>query len=89
MLVAELSIKVTPSSSRNAILGWRGDELKIAVQAAPENGKANQAVLKFLKKEFGMKPELLSGEQSPQKRLGFQCSDEELQILLHKKAPLS
>lgn len=43
-----LEIKVVPNSSRDAIVGWLGDHLKIRVQAPPEGGKANQRVLELL-----------------------------------------
>jgi uncharacterized protein YggU (UPF0235/DUF167 family) len=41
---ARFSIKVVPGSSRNRIVGWLGDTLKVAVRVAPEKGKANKAV---------------------------------------------
>ena len=39
-----VSIKVVPSSSRDAIAGWLGDTLKVRVTAPAERGKANAAV---------------------------------------------
>lgn len=45
---AKLNLKVSPKSSRNAITGWMGDTLKLSVTAAPEKGKANQAVIDVL-----------------------------------------
>lgn len=44
----KLTVKVIPGSSRNALAGWYGDDMKIRVTAAPEKGKANDAVLKLL-----------------------------------------
>ena len=46
--MARLNLKVTPKASRNAISGWRGDTLRLSVTAAPEKGKANQAVITLL-----------------------------------------
>lgn len=47
-----LTLRVIPKSSRNLIEGWvlhQGEEvLKMRVTAAPENGKANDAVLQLL-----------------------------------------
>jgi uncharacterized protein (TIGR00251 family) len=43
-----LDLKVSPKSSRNAVLGWHGDALKLAVTAAPERGRANAAVIALL-----------------------------------------
>jgi len=43
-----LAVKVAPKASRNAVRGWLGDTLKVAVTAAPERGKANEAVEELL-----------------------------------------
>lgn len=44
----KISIRVTPNASKNEILGWRGDVLRIAIAAVPEKGKANKELVKFL-----------------------------------------
>ncbi len=49
-----LLIKVVPGSSRDAIVGWLGDALKVRVRAKPEQGKANSAVEKTLAKALGL-----------------------------------
>lgn len=65
-----LKIKVIPGASRSGIGGWLGDLLKVRVSAAPEKGKANDAVLKLLARELGL-PErslvIVSGFTSPLK----------------------
>ena len=45
-----LSIKVTPQSSQELIIGWVGDSLKIKVRAKPEDGKVNEALRCLLAK---------------------------------------
>ena len=45
---AVIKLKVIPGSSRNELVGWMDDRLKIKVTAAPEKGKANKAVVKLL-----------------------------------------
>ncbi|MBP2311390.1 DUF167 domain-containing protein [Azospirillum soli] len=52
-----LSLRVTPKASRNAIGGLAdtapgGKVLKVSVTAVPENGKANEAVVKLLAKAW-------------------------------------
>lgn len=67
-----LLLKVIPKSSRNRIVGWVGDRLKVAVTAAPERGKANQAVMELLAGALELPPSrlrIVSGETSPLKTL--------------------
>jgi len=49
-----LQIKVIPNSSKDCIVGWLGDSLKIKVKAAPEKGKANKAVINVLEKTLAL-----------------------------------
>ncbi len=49
---ARLLVKVTPKSSTDALIGWRGEELRVKVTASPERNAANLAVLKLLSKTF-------------------------------------
>ena len=53
-------------------MGWQGDALKIKVRAAPENGRANAAVVEVLAKALGLPKSALtleSGESSRHKRV--------------------
>jgi uncharacterized protein len=43
-----ISIKVQPKASRNEIAGYKDGFLKIRVQAPPDKGAANEAVIKLL-----------------------------------------
>ena len=54
-----VAIRLTPKASRNAIAGiaeaGRSDAvLKVMVTAVPEAGKANEALIKLLAKEWGV-----------------------------------
>jgi len=79
VLKTSLSIKVTAKASRAAILGWHGGELKIAVTAAPERGKANAAVIDLLAERLGLAKSALrviSGASQPRKRIEIEGLDE-------------
>lgn len=61
-----VSLKVFPKSSRNLVLEETG-RLKVYVSAAPEKGKANDAVLSLVAEYFGVKKQrvrLLKGAHS-------------------------
>jgi len=72
-----IALQVTPKSSRNEIIGWVSDAagqpvLKIKINATPEDGKANKALIAFLAREWGVPAatlEVVSGESSRHKRL--------------------
>lgn len=54
-----IAVRVTPRSSRTRIDGLATDadgaqSLKVAVNAPPEDGKANDAVIRLLAKEWGL-----------------------------------
>jgi uncharacterized protein len=73
-----LSIKVVPNASRTEIISWLGDDLKVRVQAPPEDGKANATLLKHLAKQLKCPCKqivLESGEFSPQKRVRIEGFD--------------
>ena len=43
-----LRVKVAPGASRDRIVGWLGESLKLQVRTQPEKGKANTAVISLL-----------------------------------------
>lgn len=65
-----LTVHAQPKASRTALVGVHGDALKIAVQAPPVEGEANQAITEFLAKLFEIpkrEVKLCSGEQGRRK----------------------
>lgn len=50
-----LSLRVQPGSRKEGILGVHGDRLKVAVHAAPEKGKANDAVIDVLAEALSLR----------------------------------
>jgi len=68
--VATIAVKVVPGASRTRVAGRLGDALKVQVAAAPERGKANQAVAELLAQVLGVRVaqvELVSGPAQPRK----------------------
>jgi len=65
--------KIVPGSSGSTrICGLLDDMLKVKVSAAPEKGKANQCLIKFLAKHLGVKKNavsIISGTTSPVKHV--------------------
>ena len=67
-------IRVRPNSSKNAVGGQAGNppRLVIQVQSPPEDGKANEAVIKALAKALNVKPKDISiiyGQTNRDKRV--------------------
>jgi len=67
-----LPVKVSPRSAKNAIAGWEGEELKVRLNAAPEKGEANEALIAFLAKSWKLPKSAFSihsGETSRHKKI--------------------
>ena len=65
-----LRLRVQPRASREAILGWREDVLRVAVTAPPVEGEANRAVTRLLARALGVAPSavrVVQGERSRDK----------------------
>jgi uncharacterized protein (TIGR00251 family) len=68
----KLPVKVVPGASRNEIVGWLGDSLKVRVSAPPERGKANAAVEALICDALDLPKDsvrVVSGKTSPHKLL--------------------
>jgi len=67
-------VKVVPGSSITKIAGILDGMLKVKIAAAPEKGKANQALIEFLSKKLGVKKNniaIVSGQISPVKTVSI------------------
>ena len=66
-----LRIKVIPKSAKNQVVDIMNDEtIKIRIKAAPEKGKANEELIKFLSEELGVLEKnvlIISGAHEPLK----------------------
>ena len=69
-----LDIKVTPGASKNEILDAREGRLRVKIAAAPEDGKANAALVSFLAETLGLAKKditIIRGEKSRLKTAAF------------------
>lgn len=67
-----LSVKVTPKSSKNQVVGPEGDSLKIKIAAQPVDGEANSELIEFVAKWLKISKsniQLISGQTNRYKRL--------------------
>lgn len=67
-----LHIRVMPRAPRDAVDGVLGDALKIRLTAPPVEGKANQALIRFLSDALNLprgQMTVLAGETSRNKRV--------------------
>jgi len=65
-----IKFKVYPGSDKNEIMKKiNDDEWKIKIKAPPQKNKANLELLKFLKKNYKLEAEIISGQTARQKLL--------------------
>jgi uncharacterized protein (TIGR00251 family) len=77
--MASITVRVTPGASRDAVVGWQGDVLRLRVAAPPQRGKANEAVLRLLATALGVERRrlrIVRGEISRQKVVSVDGLDE-------------
>jgi len=67
-----LKVYLQPKSSKNEVVGPYRDGVKVKITAPPVEGKANDALIRFLAKELGVSPssiEIIRGHHSREKTL--------------------
>ena len=72
--IQEVIFKVylQPKASKNEIVGSYRDGIKVKITAPPVEGKANEALIRFLAKELGVSPsciEITRGQHFREKTL--------------------
>jgi uncharacterized protein len=80
-----LPVKVVPGASRSRIAGRYGDGIKVRVAAAPERGKANDAVIELLAEAFHIKQNqvtIVSGHTQPRKIVQIDMPEADLRAKL-------
>jgi len=63
-----LRVRVSPGARSNAVLGRHGEGWKVRVTAAPEGGKANDAVLRLLAERLDLPGKSLTLVSGPSSR---------------------
>ena len=67
-----LKVYLQPKSSKNELVGPYRDGIKVKITAPPVEGKANEALIRFLAEELGVSPsciEIIRGHHSREKTL--------------------
>lgn len=62
-----LKVKVYPASGRLSVKGVKDGVLEVYLKSPPLEGKANEELLKFLKREFGLQGRIRRGQISREK----------------------
>ena len=69
-----LSVKAVPGASKTEFAGLKDRRLRVRIAAAPERGRANEALCAFIAKALGCgrrEVSLAAGEKSPLKTLAI------------------
>ncbi len=62
-----LKVKIYPASDRLSVKSIKDGVLEIYLKSPPLEGKANEELLKFLKREFGLRARIKRGQMSREK----------------------
>ena len=81
---ASLKIRVQPKASKNEILGFRGDTLRVRVTAPPEGGKANKALIGMLAKSWRLPKTSISVQSGAGSRRKTLVIEGDTKMLLEK-----
>jgi hypothetical protein len=88
MPTADILIRVQPRSSRDEVVGWREEVLQVRLRAVPIEGKANEALRRFLARLLDLSPsqiEIISGASARHKRV--RVSGIDLEIVRSRLTP--
>lgn len=73
-MTTRLQLRVSPGAKRSAVVGRHGTAWKVRVHAAPEDGKANAAVVKLLADTLSLRErdvQIVSGHASRDKTVAL------------------
>jgi len=66
------AVRVVPRASKNEIVGFHGDALKVRLAAPPVEGRANEALIAFLAHRLGVRRrqvEIMAGATARRKMI--------------------
>lgn len=66
-----MEIIVKPNKNKTEIIKETPSQIIINVKAAPEKGKANKEIIKFLTKHFKKRVKIIKGLKSKKKQISF------------------
>lgn len=75
-----LSVRVTPRSSRDELQGWQDGVLRVRLKAPPVDGRANEALCRYLASVLGVPAGSIAvagGQTARTKRLRIEGLTEE------------
>jgi uncharacterized protein (TIGR00251 family) len=73
--VTVIAVKVVPRASKDEIVGWLDEALKVRVAAPPQDGRANRALEQLLAAALGLKKSAVvvaAGRSSALKRVAIE-----------------
>ena len=68
----QIAVRAQPGAKRSALIGMHGQRIRIAIQAPPVDGKANEALERFVAEQLGLaraRVTVTAGISSRDKRL--------------------
>lgn len=75
-----ISVRLTPNASKDGILGYCDEYVKIKISAPPNENKANKKLISFISDFFNVAKSdvsMISGDKSRLKRIAVKNIDEE------------
>jgi uncharacterized protein len=86
----EITVHAQPGARQSRVVGLHGNALKIQLQAPPVDGKANDALIRFLADGLGVPQRavtLIAGERSRAKRVAIDVVTADPSVLLPLATP--
>ena len=80
-----LSVLVVPNAKQNEIVGWVDGALKVRIAAPPIEGRANEALIRFLAEHLDLSPSeicLEKGLGGKHKRIFLPLTLEEIKMFV-------